>query len=268
MAFEDGNTVAPMLAAHDHEGINSLSIVIPAYNEAVDLPLTLRKIADYLFSRQVNAAEVVVVDDGSDDGTSDAAGREEETLHRVGATLRIIQNPVNMGKGYSVRRGMREAIYERVLCTDVDLSAPIQELDKLLSVSRERTCDVVIGSRALDRSLIGVRQPLWRDFSGRVFHVYVGLLTGLTIADTQCGFKLFNHGAAKRVAAFQRVNGFGFDVEQLVIARKMGFSVVEIPVRWNHNSRTSVTLFSGLMAFVQVLQVCWNCASGQYDGRE
>ena len=173
-----------------------------------------------------------------------------------------------MGKGYSVRRGMREAIYERVLCTDADLSTPIQELDKLLSVSSERKCDVVIGSRALDRSLIGVRQPLWRDFFGRVFHMYVGLLTGLPIADTQCGFKLFNHGVAKPIAAFQRVNGFGFDVEQLVLARKMGFSVVEIPVRWNHNSRTSVTPFSGLMAFVQVLQVCWNSASGQYDGRD
>lgn len=247
---------------------NSLSIVIPAYNEAVGLPRTLREIADYLFGSPVDVAEVVVVDDVSDDGTSDAAVRDEETFHRVGATLRIIRNPVNVGKGYSVRRGMREAIYERVLCTDADGSTPIQELDALLSVAGESKCDVVIGSRALDRSLIGVRQPLWRDFSGRVFHGYVCLLTGLTVADTQCGFKLFNHGVAKPIAAVQRVNGFGFDVEQLVIARKMGFSVVEVPVRWNHNARTSVTPFNGLMAFVQVLQVFWHGASGQYDGRE
>lgn len=139
---------------------NSLSIVIPAYNEAVDLPFTLREIADYLFWIQIDVAEVIVVDDGSDDGTSDAAVREEETFRRVGATFRIIRNPVNMGKGYSVRRGIQEAIYERVLFTDADLSTPIQKLDKLLSVSSERTCDVVIGSRALDLSLIGVRQSL------------------------------------------------------------------------------------------------------------
>ena len=106
--------------------------------------LPLREIADYLFKSQVDVAEVIVVDDGSDDGTSDAAVREEETFRRVGATLRIIRNPVNMGKGYSVRRGIQEAIYERVLCTDADMSTPIQELDKLLSVSSERKCDVVI----------------------------------------------------------------------------------------------------------------------------
>ena len=139
--------------------MNSLSIVIPAYKEAVRLPSsTLCEIADYLFGRAA-AAEVIVVDDGSDDGTRDVAVRYEETLRRAGATIRIISNSVNMGKGYSVRRGMREANYERVLCTDADMSTPIQELDKLLSVASEGKYDVVIGSRALDRSLTNRRAP-------------------------------------------------------------------------------------------------------------
>ncbi len=247
--------------------MNALSIVIPAYKEAVRLPSTLCEIADYLFGR-VDAAEVIVVDDGSGDGTRDAAVRYEETLRRAGATIRIISNSVNMGKGYIVRRGMREANYESVLCTDADMSTPIQELDKLLSVAGEGNYDVVIGSRSLDRSLIGVRQPLWRDFSGRLFHRYVRLLTGLDIVDTQCGFKLFSYGSAKRIAGRQRCNGFGFNVEQFFLARKLGFSIAEIPVRWNHESRTSVNLFNGLTAFAEVLQVCGNRVLGKYDGRE
>ena len=128
--------------------------------------------------------------------------------------------------------------------------------------------DVVIGSRALNRSLICVRQPFWRDFSGRVYSVYVRLVTGLTIADTQCGFKLFTHEAAKRIVTLQRVNGFGFDVERLFLARKMNLSVAAVPVRWNYDAQTKVNLVNGLMAFVDVLQVVWSSASGKYDERE
>lgn len=243
----------------------SLSLVIPAYNESHRLPATFRSIAKYLGGAQFERTELLVVDDGSTDRTAECAWRERPILERAGATLRILSNPGNRGKGYSVRRGMREAQHEWVLFCDADLSAPIEEIGKLLEASAAGGHQVAIGSRALDRSLIGVRQPQYRELFGRVFNIWVRGLTGLNIADTQCGFKLFTREAAREIAAKQRLERFGFDVEQLYLARKLGFTVAEVPVRWNNASDSSVRWADGLAAFADVWKVKCNDWAKRYS---
>ena len=243
----------------------SLSLVIPAYNEARRLPSTLRSVAQHLSNGSFERAEVIVVDDGSSDGTESAATGAAESLERAGAPLRVVRNATNRGKGYSVRRGMLEARYEWVLFSDADLSAPIAEIEKLMRAATEGDCEIAIGSRALDRNLIGVRQPLYREAVGRLFNLNARLLTGLEIADTQCGFKLFRRKAARAVASKQRLERFGFDVEQLFLARKLGFRVAEVPVRWNDAPNSSVGLAAGLGAFADVWRVRWNDWTGRYN---
>ena len=242
----------------------SLSLVIPAFNEAERLPAAIRSIARYLPSAPFERVELIVVDDGSGDGTATAAASAKPQLDAIGSSLRVLRNVGNRGKGFSVRRGMLEAAHEWVLFSDADLSAPISEVEQLMQAATSGGHDIAIGSRAIDRSLIGVRQPWYREFVGRAFNLNVRLLTGLQIADTQCGFKLFTHRAAKQIAAKQRTERFGFDVEQLYLARKLGFSVSEVPVRWNDEAGSSVTLGSGLQAFADVWRVKWNDLAGRY----
>lgn len=245
-------------------GLPSLSVVIPAYNEEKRLPASLERIADYLSRVRLDASEVLIVNDGSRDRTREAAAQAAGLFERIGAAYRVIDNPVNRGKGYSVRRGMREARREWVLMCDADLSAPIEEADKLLHAVRGGECAVAIGSRALDRSLIGVRQPFFRETSGRAFNFFVRLVTGLQYADTQCGFKLFSRQAARDIAARQRLVGFGFDVEQLFLAGKLGYGVTEIPIRWNDAEGTTVGLIDGLGAFADAVRVRCNDLAGRY----
>ena len=154
----------------------SISIIIPAYNEEKRLPSTLLQVRDYLAATKWDFAEVVVVDDGSRDATVEVAGR---------AGARVLRNPGNRGKGYSVRHGMLKAKGEWALFTDADLSAPIGELDTLWQRTEQEKASVAIGSRALDRSLIGVRQPMFRESMGRLFNLGMRLITGLPFHDTQ-----------------------------------------------------------------------------------
>ncbi len=243
----------------------SLSLVIPAYNESSRISTSLRSIGRYLETASFDPVEVIVVDDGSRDGTAEAAISAKRAISAVGGELRVISNPSNRGKGYSVQRAMQEAHHDWLLCSDADLSTPIKELDRLMGAAAEGGYDVAIGSRAVDRSLIGDHQPLYREALGRIFNLNVRLLTGLPIADTQCGFKLFNRQAARQIAARQRLAGFGFDVEQLYLARKLGFRVAEIAVEWNNNADSSVTLRTGLRAFSDVWRVKWNDWTGRYE---
>lgn len=243
----------------------SLSIVIPAYNEARRLPATLRRIAEYLAAAAFDPTEVLVIDDGSPDRTGEAARSAEAALRAAGASLRVFRNAVNRGKGYSVRRGLLEARHTWVLFSDADLSAPIEEADKLFRATAEAGCAVAIGSRALDRSLIAARQPLYREAAGRCFNLWVRLLTGLDFADTQCGLKLLRRPAARSIAAKQRLERFGFDVELLHLARRLGFAVAEVPVRWSNAADSSVGWLAGLAAFREVWQVKWNEWRGRYD---
>lgn len=233
--------------------ITSISIVIPAYDEEKRLPSTLEAVQAYLDRRGFAFSEIVVVDDGSKDATAEVAGR-------FGRSVRVLRNPGNRGKGYSVRHGMLEAKGDWILFSDADLSAPIEELDKL-----ERSgAEVAIGSRALDRSLIGVHQTAFRENAGRLFNLVMRIMTGLPFLDTQCGFKLFSRRAAQEIYRRQLLERFGFDVEVLFIAKRLGYRCAEVPVRWNHVDGSKVGMFQGLDGFVDLLRVRRNHLLGRY----
>jgi glycosyltransferase involved in cell wall biosynthesis len=238
----------------------SLSIIVPAYNEERRLPATLRTLVEYLTARRFDHSEILVVDDGSRDGT--AALVREFSLQSP--FVRLLSNPVNHGKGYVVRQGLREARYEWVLFTDADLSTPIEDLARLETAILDSGADGALGSRALNRKLIGTRQPLWREFSGRFFNLVMRLITGLPYSDTQCGFKLFRRDVAQAVAVRQTLDGFGFDVEILFIARRLGYRIQEVAVRWNNAAGTKVGIWNGLTAFIDPVKVRWNSLRGRY----
>jgi len=233
----------------------SISIIIPAYNEEKRLPSTLDVVRDYVSKTSWEFAEVVVVDDGSRDATAAVA---------AAGGARVLRNPGNRGKGYSVRHGMLEAKGEWALFTDADLSAPIEELEKLWGAAERENAQVAFGSRALDRSLVGVHQSVFREGMGRLFNVLMRIETGLPFRDTQCGFKLFDTRAAREIFGRQRLDGFGFDVEVLYIACHLGYRTLEVPVKWNNVAGTKVSAWRGLTAFLDPWKVRWNGVTGKY----
>jgi dolichyl-phosphate beta-glucosyltransferase len=234
------------------------SIIIPAYNEERRLPETLERIAAYV-RMSGRETEILVVDDGSTDRTAAIA----ESFRSKLPALRVIANGVNRGKGYSVRHGMLEASGRLVLFTDADLSAPIEEADKLFAALE--THDVAIGSRALDRSLISVHQSRFREFAGIIFNTVVRICLRLPFVDTQCGFKAFRREPCRIIFEQQRIERFGFDPELLYLARRHGLRAVEIPVRWGHSPATKVSMLrDSLQMFLDVLIIRWNAIAGRY----
>jgi glycosyltransferase involved in cell wall biosynthesis len=233
----------------------SVSIIIPAFNEEKRLPSTLATVKGYLATSSWEFSEIVVVDDGSRDATAEVARA---------AGVRVLRNPGNRGKGYSVRHGMLEAKGDWALFSDADLSAPIGELETLWAAAEREGAPCAIGSRALDRSLIGVHQPAFREQMGRVFNLLMRLETGLPFHDTQCGFKLFQTSAAREIFRRQRLDGFGFDVEVLFIAKRLGYRTLEVPVRWNDVAGTKVSMLLGAKGFLDPLKVRWNGLTGKY----
>jgi glycosyltransferase involved in cell wall biosynthesis len=219
----------------------SLSIVIPAYNEAIRLGKTLLKVVDYLRENSPEA-ELIVVDDGSTDNTADLA---RQTLENSG-TVRtsVISYRSNLGKGRAVRLGLLAARGDVTLFSDADLSTPITETPKLVDPILNGECDLAFGSRALQRDLIGVHQPWRREQGGRVFNLAVRLATGLPFWDTQCGFKAFRMGVCRPLVEAATVDRFGFDVELLYLAYRAGLKLREIPVRWDHNEGSKVSVMS------------------------
>jgi dolichyl-phosphate beta-glucosyltransferase len=214
----------------------------------------------YLDARAYPDAEIIVVDDGSRDGTAalvEAAAREDSRVH-------LLRNPGNQGKGYSIRHGMLEARCEWVLFSDADLSAPIDELDNLLRTAQERGAQVAIGSRALDRSLIGVHQGRWREFAGVVLNRVMRVVTGLRFADTQCGFKLYRRDAARLIFTRQQLDGFSFDVEDLIIAHVLEIPATEVAVRWNNVEGTKVGFMVGPQFFLDLGLIQYYRLTGRY----
>jgi len=231
--------------------LDSLSIVIPAYNEERRLPQTLERIMEWLGQGSIAFHELIVVDDGSRDATASVV----EKLQQAHSSVRLLRNPGNRGKGYAIRHGMLEARGEWILYTDADLSTPIAEISKLYAATVEQKADVAIGSRALNRALVSVHQPAFREYSGRFFNLVMRTVTGLQFRDTQCGFKLFSAAAARQIFPLQKQDGFSFDVEDLVIAKKLGLNAIEVPVRWANVEGTKVRLTQGLKSFTDLLQI-------------
>jgi dolichyl-phosphate beta-glucosyltransferase len=234
----------------------ALSVVIPAYNEAVRLPRTLARLGAYLPPAAPDY-EIVVVDDGSTDGTSERA-------HASGlSSLTVLRHETNRGKGYAVRRGILAARGKLRLVTDADLSTPIEDLTHLRK-ALDDGADVAIGSRALPASNVEVRQPWYREGMGRLFNLCVRLAVLPDLHDTQCGFKLFTAAAAEAAFLPARLDGFSFDVETLYIARRRGLRIAEVPVTWRNDLATRVGLLRGAEAFLDLVRIRWNGARGAY----
>ncbi|MGB7925311.1 MAG: dolichyl-phosphate beta-glucosyltransferase [Pyrinomonadaceae bacterium] len=219
----------------------SLSVIIPAYNEADRLGKTLGIIFDYL-NNHGRESELIVVDDGSSDATADIA---EETIKRArpGVSARVIRNQPNQGKGHAVRTGLLAAHAPVALFSDADLSTPITETPKLVEPIENGQFDLTFGSRALDRSLIGVHQPWRREQGGRVVNLIVRLATRLPFWDTQCGFKAFRMSVCRPLIEATTIERFGFDVEYLYVAHLAGLRLSEIPVRWDHNDGSKLSVW-------------------------
>ena len=238
------------------------SIVIPAFNERARIPATLDAVLGCIRAHQWDA-EVIVVNDGSTDSTA-------QIVRDIAATapeLRLLENPGNHGKGYSVRNGVLNALGDVVLFTDSDLSAPIEEADRLFAAIADGA-DIAIGSRWLESGRQTHRQPLYRQFFGRCFNSVTRLVMGLPFVDTQCGFKAFTRAAAQTVFQLQTIERWGFDPEILFIALKRGFTVKEVPVSWAHDARTRMSyLKDGMQMLKELAIIRWNALTGHYSRR-
>ena len=208
-----------------------LTVVIPAYNEHDRLGPSLVRIASYVEDRpHWRPAELIVVDDGSGDGTFEVAS--SHPVSEDVAVIKVLRHSTNLGKGAAVRTGFSQSTGEQILLSDADLATPIEELETLAAGGSQAS--VRVGSRALNRELIFVPQPRYRDLMGRTFNLVVQTLLLPGIHDTQCGFKLFPGDLGRHLAAVQRLDGFAFDVELLMVSRAWGVPIVEVPVRWRH----------------------------------
>jgi glycosyltransferase involved in cell wall biosynthesis len=238
----------------------ALSIVIPAYNESARIENALERVLECVQARGWDA-EVLVVDDGSTDNTAEIVQRWAQTHGR----LHLIKNPGNRGKGYSVRNGLLQAAGDIVMFTDADLSAPIEEAERLIAAV-ESGADVAIGSRWLDKQKQTVHQPLYRRFFGRCFNKLTRVVMGLPFKDTQCGFKAFKREAAQVIFRLQTIERWGFDPEILFIARKLKYRIQEVPVTWGHDERSRISyLKDGTQMLKEMAEIRSNSVRGRYD---
>jgi glycosyltransferase involved in cell wall biosynthesis len=234
-----------------------LSLVIPAYNEESRLPASLRRISDALELRG-EPYEVLVVVNGSTDRTADVV---KAAALRDG-NIRLIVTPLR-GKGRAVKIGIGEARGDRIVFADADLSTPIEEVIELAEQLDERN-QVVIASRE-GSGARRVGEPYVRHLMGRVFNLLVQLLAVRGIQDTQCGFKAFSRACARDVFGRQQITGFGFDVEVLYLARRLGYGIKEVPVTWAYAASSRVDpLRDTIRMFRDVLAVRWNDLRGRY----
>ena len=231
----------------------ALAVIVPAFNEARRLTDNLLTLLSYLQAFRPEA-ELIVVDDGSTDGTAEVAEGLFARLPDV--TARVLRFAQNRGKGHAVRTGLLATQAPIALFSDADLSTPITEMPKIVEPIEAGNYDIVLGSRALDRSLIGHRQPWRREQGGKVFNALVRLTTGLPFSDTQCGFKAFRMEAARPILERAQIDGFGFDVELLFLAQRAGLRMLEVPVRWDHREGSKVHIVrDSLRMFTEVVNL-------------
>lgn len=213
----------------------SISVVVPAYNEARRLPESMNRMINFVALHGI-IREVIIVDDGSRDETASVV----RAASSESVDFRLVGYKTNAGKGYAIRRGIMEATGDAILISDADLSTPIEELPNLLTAIE--SADIVIGSRALENSDIQVSQAWYRQRMGKIFNALMGRITGLPFADTQCGFKLLRLDAAKRIFEQATIDRFAWDVEMLMIACRMGYRIREVPVVWVNSSDSRVRI--------------------------
>jgi len=238
----------------------ALSIVLPAYQEAGRLRGSLERIAAHLGERCADT-ELIVIDDGSADATSDVARSAGEDLD---LSLRVLRHAPNRGKGFAVRRGALAARGAAVLLSDVDLSVSIDHLDRFL----ERLgagAELVTGSRRIAGAHIALRQSPLREWLGAGFRSLAGLLLVPRVSDFTCGFKLFSRRAAREIFACQRIWGWGYDVEILFIARRRGIRIEEVPVTWSDDPRSRVQLLRDIpRSLADLVRIRWHDLRGRY----
>jgi dolichyl-phosphate beta-glucosyltransferase len=237
-----------------------LSIVIPAYNEESRIEPTIRETIGYC--RSVGRTfELILVDDGSRDGTSTVGWN----LAAEFPELRLIRLAANHGKGYAVRTGVINAVGRIVLFADADGATPISEIERL-EAALDSGADMAVGSRALRAAGVRVHAKLYRHLIGRTFHFLVEWLADGGVKDTQCGFKLFRSRVAQDLFSRMRMNGFSFDVELLVMARRQGYKVAEVPVNWTHQPGSKVRLTrDSLRMAADLVRIRGHCLSGEYE---
>ena len=224
---------------------------------------SIRKILEYIEKEKLSA-ELIVVDDGSRDTTAKVA--EEICADFPDIKTNVIRYEENRGKGHAIKTGLLASVSDIALFSDADLSTPISELPKLVEPIRRDKFDLTFGSRALDRNLIGIRQPWRREQGGKVFNLIVRMLTGLPFWDTQCGFKAFNMKKFRPLLKMMTIDRFGFDVEFLYVAKYHGLRLKEVPVRWDHCEGTTVSVFrDSQRMFNEVRQIRRNSRRGVYD---
>jgi len=254
-----------------------LSVIIPAYNEEKRLPKTLEEIDNYL-RRQSYDYEIVVVNDGSKDLTAEAVRgmssvvKEDKSSSptlaavRVIKNLKLIDNKINQGKGAVVRQGMLEAQGEYRLFTDADNSTSIDQIEKMWP-EFEKGFDIVIGSRDVKGAVLDPPQPFLRNaILGEGFKLYRKFIIGLwKIQDTQCGFKAFSKKAAENIFPKCKINRFAFDPEILVVAKKLGYKIKEIPVYWKNDAESTVKASSMVKMAIDLLKIKLNLIKGIYD---
>lgn len=239
-----------------------VSIVVPAFEEQERLGGSIRKILSYLIETGVNG-ELIVVDDGSADETARIA--ESACSEFPNVDSKVIRYEENRGKGFAVKTGLLAASADTALFSDADLSTPIEEMSKLIEPVLNGKYEVTFGSRALDRSLIGTRQPWRREQGGRVMNLIIKSMSGLRFLDTQCGFKAFNMLKFRPLLDLMTIDRFGFDVEFLFVAKHNGLRLAEIPVKWNdvEGSKVSVLRDTRRM-FTELYQIRRNAKAGIY----
>lgn len=236
------------------------SIIVPAYNEAERIGASLQAMLSHIAQSRWSA-EILVVNDGSRDNTS-AVVNEFARRYPI---IRVIENPENRGKGYTVRNGMMNASGQILLFTDADLSSPIEEAAKLFAVIESGEADVAIGSRYLQSELQTRKQPVHRRMLGRAFNFALRAILGLSYADTQCGFKAFSRKAALTIFESVKIEGWGFDPEILFLAKRYGLRVKEVPVSWAHDHRSKINpLRDGARMLGELIRVRINSVGGKY----